>query len=45
MGIRSRLTAVSQSFLALNLAAFWALPAYCLGRASVTWTRVETDRL
>jgi biofilm PGA synthesis N-glycosyltransferase PgaC len=45
IGIRSRLTALSQAFLALNLAAFWALPRYYLGRASVTWTRVETDRL
>lgn len=44
LGIRSRPTRLSQSFLALNLAAFWAVPAYCLGRASVTWTRVETDR-
>ena len=44
-GIRSRLTALSQLFLALNLAALWAPPAYFLGRASVTWTRVETDRL
>lgn len=44
LGIRSRLTALSQSFLALNLAALWALPRYYLGRAAVTWTRVETDR-
>lgn len=45
MGLRSRIATLSQSFLALNLAALWALPAYCLGRTSVTWTRVETDRL
>jgi hypothetical protein len=44
VGIRPRPAALSQSFLALNLAALWAVPAYCLGRASVTWTRVETDR-
>jgi hypothetical protein len=33
-----------RSFLALNLAAFWAMPSYYLGRASVTWQRVEVDR-
>jgi len=44
IGIRSRLTALSQSFLTLNFAALWAPPQYYLGRASVTWTRVETDR-
>jgi cellulose synthase/poly-beta-1,6-N-acetylglucosamine synthase-like glycosyltransferase len=32
------------SFLALNLAALWAMPSYYLGRASVTWRRVEVDR-
>ena len=32
------------SFLALNLAALWAMPSYYLGRSSVTWRRVEVDR-
>ena len=44
LGLRSRLSAIIQSFLALNLAALWAIPSYYLGRASVTWARVETDR-
>jgi poly-beta-1,6-N-acetyl-D-glucosamine synthase len=38
------LVAAARSFLMLNLAALWALPAYYLGQASVTWTRVEGDR-
>jgi hypothetical protein len=38
------LLAAARSFLVLNLAALWAPPAYYLGRASVTWTRVEGDR-
>jgi cellulose synthase/poly-beta-1,6-N-acetylglucosamine synthase-like glycosyltransferase len=36
--------AAARSFLMLNLAALWAPAAYYLGRASVTWTRVEGDR-
>ena len=36
--------AAARSFLMLNLAALWAPLAYYLGRASVTWTRVEGDR-
>jgi hypothetical protein len=43
-GVRSRLASISQALLALNVAAFWAVPAYYLGRTSVTWTRVEADR-
>ena len=44
LGVRWRVTRLSQSFLALNLAALWAVPAYYLGRASVTWARVEKER-
>lgn len=44
LGLRSRLSSFTQSVLALNLAALWALPSYYLGRASVTWARVEIDR-
>ena len=44
VGIRSRLTSMSQSVLALNLAAVSAIPAYYLGWTSVTWARLETDR-
>jgi biofilm PGA synthesis N-glycosyltransferase PgaC len=44
LGLRSRLSAVTQALFALNLAALWAVPSYYLGRASVTWARVETDR-
>jgi biofilm PGA synthesis N-glycosyltransferase PgaC len=44
LGLRSRLSSITQSALALNLAALWAVPSYYLGRASVTWARVETDR-
>jgi len=44
LGLRSRLSSTIQSFLALNLAALWAVPSYYLGHASVTWARVETDR-
>jgi cellulose synthase/poly-beta-1,6-N-acetylglucosamine synthase-like glycosyltransferase len=44
LGLRTRLGRLCQSFLALNLAAVWAVPFYCLGLASVTWTRVEKDR-
>jgi cellulose synthase/poly-beta-1,6-N-acetylglucosamine synthase-like glycosyltransferase len=43
-GVGRRLSAVSRAVLALNLAAFWAVPAYYLGLASVTWTRIEADR-
>jgi cellulose synthase/poly-beta-1,6-N-acetylglucosamine synthase-like glycosyltransferase len=43
-GLSSRLASVSQALVALNAAAFWAVPAYYLGRATVTWTRVEVDR-
>jgi poly-beta-1,6-N-acetyl-D-glucosamine synthase len=38
------MVAAARSFLMLNLAALWALPAYYLGQARVTWTRVEGDR-
>jgi hypothetical protein len=44
LGFRSRLSSFTQSVLALNIAALWALPSYYLGRASVTWSRVEIDR-
>jgi cellulose synthase/poly-beta-1,6-N-acetylglucosamine synthase-like glycosyltransferase len=44
LGLRFRLASVSASFFALNAAAFWAIPAYYLGWASVTWARVEVDR-
>jgi hypothetical protein len=44
LGLRSRLSSITQSLFALNLAALWAVPAYYLGRASVTWSRVETNR-
>ena len=44
LGIRLRLASLSQSIVALNLAALWAVPWYYLGRASVTWARVEVDR-
>ncbi|HKQ67637.1 MAG TPA: glycosyltransferase [Methylomirabilota bacterium] len=40
----SRVVSLLRSFLALNLAAFWAMPSYYLGRTSVTWQRVEVDR-
>jgi len=43
-GLRSRLASVVQFLLTLNLAALWAVPSYYLGRASVTWARVESDR-
>jgi hypothetical protein len=45
VGIRSSLTSISRSLLALNLAALSAVPAYYLGWASVTWARVERDRV
>jgi len=44
LGLRWRLTNISQALLLLNLAAFWAIPAYYLRRSSVVWSRVETDR-
>ncbi len=44
LGLRFRLASISASFFALNAAAFWAIPAYYLGWASVTWARVEVDR-
>jgi cellulose synthase/poly-beta-1,6-N-acetylglucosamine synthase-like glycosyltransferase len=44
LGVRWRVTRLGQSFLALNAAALWAVPAYYLGHASVTWTRVEKER-
>jgi len=40
----TRVVSLARSFLALNLAAFWAMPSYYLGRTSVTWRRVEVDR-
>jgi len=43
-GVRSRLSSLSQSLVALNLAALWAVPSYYFDRISVTWARVETDR-
>ncbi len=43
-GLRSRAASISQALVALNVAAFWAVPSYYLGLASVTWTRVEVDR-
>jgi hypothetical protein len=39
-----RVVSLIRSFLTLNLAALWATPSYYLGRASVTWRRVEVDR-
>jgi hypothetical protein len=44
LGVRWRVTRLTQSFLALNMAALWAVPAYYLGHATVTWTRVEKER-
>jgi biofilm PGA synthesis N-glycosyltransferase PgaC len=44
LGVASRLASISQAVLALNVAAFWAVPSYYLGWATVTWTRVEVDR-
>jgi poly-beta-1,6-N-acetyl-D-glucosamine synthase len=44
LGLRARLARLCTSFVALNAAALWAVPAYYLGRVSVTWARVETDR-
>ncbi|HEV8586845.1 MAG TPA: glycosyltransferase [Methylomirabilota bacterium] len=44
LGRPSRLASITQSLLALNLAALWAVPSYYLGRSRVTWARVETDR-
>jgi biofilm PGA synthesis N-glycosyltransferase PgaC len=44
LGVRSRLTSLSQALVALNVAALSALPAYYFGWASVTWARVEVDR-
>ena len=43
-GPSPRVVTLIRSFLALNLAALWATPSYYLGRASVTWRRVEVDR-
>jgi cellulose synthase/poly-beta-1,6-N-acetylglucosamine synthase-like glycosyltransferase len=40
----SRFCSVSRSLIALNVAAFWAVPSYYLGLVSVTWARVDTDR-
>jgi hypothetical protein len=40
----TRVVSLARAFLALNLAAFWAMPTYYLGRTSVTWRRVEVDR-
>jgi len=42
--VLSRPVSLATSFLAMNVAAFWAMPSYYLGRASVTWRRVEVDR-
>lgn len=42
--VAARLCSISRSLIALNAAAFWAVPSYYLGRVSVTWARVETDR-
>jgi cellulose synthase/poly-beta-1,6-N-acetylglucosamine synthase-like glycosyltransferase len=44
LGLRGRPARISRAAVAMNLAALWAVPSYLLGRASVTWTRVETDR-
>jgi cellulose synthase/poly-beta-1,6-N-acetylglucosamine synthase-like glycosyltransferase len=43
-GPSPRAVSLIRSFLALNLAALWAMPSYYLGRTSVTWRRVEVDR-
>ena len=43
-GPSPRLVSLLRSFLALNLAALWAMPSYYLGRTSVTWRRVGIDR-
>jgi poly-beta-1,6-N-acetyl-D-glucosamine synthase len=43
-GASPRVVTLIRSFLALNLAALWAMPSYYLGRTSVTWRRVEVDR-
>lgn len=44
VGVRGRVCKLLQSFVALHLAALWAVPSYYLGRVSVTWARVEVDR-
>jgi hypothetical protein len=43
-GPSPRVVSLVRSFMALNLAALWAMPSYYLGRTSVTWRRVEADR-
>ena len=39
-----RVVSLAKSFMALNLAALWAMPSYYLGRTSVTWRRVGANR-
>jgi hypothetical protein len=43
-GVTARLARISRAMVALNVAAFWAVPSYYLGWATVTWARVEVDR-
>ena len=43
-GPSPRAVRLLRSFLALNLAALWAMPSYYLGRTSVTWRRVGVHR-
>jgi cellulose synthase/poly-beta-1,6-N-acetylglucosamine synthase-like glycosyltransferase len=43
-GPSPRVVSLVKSFMALNLAALWAMPSYYLGRTSVTWRRVGANR-
>jgi len=43
-GPSPRVVSLVKAFMALNLAALWALPSYYLGRTSVTWRRVGVTR-
>ena len=43
-GPSPRVVSLARAFMALNLAALWAMPSYYLGRTSVTWRRVGVNR-
>jgi len=43
-GPSPRVVSLVKAFIALNLAALWAMPSYYLGRTSVTWRRVGVNR-
>lgn len=44
LGLRWRPASLCLCFVALHLAALWAVPCYYLGRLSVTWAKVEPER-